>query len=369
MKKWSVLLCGILIVLAGFGVSMEDLKMTGYHFPPEEARHEGTWLTWPHHQTYGTEYRKEIEPIWVRMAEALHKGEIVHIIAYDTKERTRIAALLTAEGLDMERVDFTIAKSDDVWSRDTGPMFVLDTKGKAFIADFVFDGWGGKTPCRQDDALPREIAEAKSIPILSIPDFVLEGGSVELDGSGTAMLCKSSVVSRSRNPDRTIMEAEAYLKQYFGASNFIWLEGVLDEDITDAHIDGIARFFNDRTLLTVSEEDFFRLYEGMKAKDYDMLHTAANVRGEPYEVIELPMTAQNVRGLDYKGSYLNYYIGNEVLLLPVYDDENDAAAVGILGELYSDKEIIPIDVTDLYQYGGMLHCVTQQQPEVLMNEK
>lgn len=364
MKKWSILICGILLVLAGCGANMEDTKMAEYQFPSEDAKHEGTWLTWPHHHTYGKEYREEIEPVWVKMADALHKGENVHIIAYDANEETRIANLLTAAGLDMGKVDFTIAKSDDVWSRDTGPMFVLDSRGRAFIADFGFDGWGGKASYKLDDAIPRAVAKAKGIPILSIPGFILEGGSVELDGSGTAMLCKSSAVSHNRNPDKTIAEAEAYLTQYLGAINFIWLEGALDEDITDAHIDGMARFLDDRTLLTVSEEDFYNLYEGIQEQDYNILHSAVNAKGEPYEVIELPMTDQNVQELDYKGSYLNYYIGNEVVLLPVYYDQNDAVAEDILSELYPDKEIVPIDVTALYQYGGMLHCVTQQQPEV-----
>lgn len=294
----------------GAGVMQSD-----YHFPSEESIHEGTWLTWPHHHTYGMEYRREVEDIWLKMAFALHTGEMIHIVAYDETEQRRITKLLQAEGMDMNRVDFVIAKSDDVWSRDTGPMFVL------------------------------------------------EGGSVELDGSGTAMLCKSSVVSKSRNPELSVKQAEEYLSRYLGATNFIWLEGVVGEDITDAHIDGIARFYDAKTLLTVSEKDFFELYEGILESDYETLLSVNNAEGEPYEIIELPMTAKNVDGLGYKGSYLNYYVGNEVVLVPVYRDANDAIAMKILSELYSDREIVPIDVTALYQYGGMLHCVTQQQPK------
>ncbi len=334
-----------------------------YHFPSEDSEHEGTWLTWPHHYTYGVEYREEIENIWLEMVCALHSSENIHIVAYDKTEQARITKLLEMENVDMNHVDFVIAKSDDVWIRDTGPMFVWNRDAKLAIADFAFDGWGGKTPYQNDDAIVRVIAAAKNFPILSILDFVLEGGSVELDGSGTAMLCKSSVISESRNPKMSTADAEEYLTKYLGATNFIWLEGVVGEDITDAHIDGMARFVDDETILTVPETDFFDLYEGIAPSDYDALLNAKNARGEPYTVVELPLTAKNVKGLDYKGSYLNYYIGNEVVLLPIYGDQNDAAAIEILSELYAEREIVPINVTALYQYGGMLHCVTQQQPK------
>ena len=183
-----------------------------------------------------------------------------------------------------------------------------------------------------------------------------------MDGSGTLMACKSSVISKNRNPELTQKEAEEYFRTYLGATNFIWLEGVTDQDITDAHIDGIARFYDDRTLLTVSEDDFFELYEDMPEKDYDTLISASNGEGIPYEIVEIPMTERNVSGLDYKGSYLNYYVGNDVLLLPIYGDANDELAIEILADLYEYNEIVPIDVTALYRYGGMLHCVTQQQP-------
>lgn len=336
--------------------------MTQYYFPAEETPHEGTWLTWPHAYTYGEDYLEEVEYIWLEMAYALHTGEKVHIIAYDETEQVRIETLLTAEGLDMNQVDFVIAKSDDVWCRDTGPIFVFDEQDKLLIADFAFDGWGGKTAYHNDDKIPQAVAAQKGIPIVSIPDFVLEGGSVELDGSGTAMLCKSSVVSKNRNPGMSVSQAENYLSQYFGATNFIWLEGVVGQDITDAHIDGTARFVDNKTILTMSETDFFELYEDVIESDYDALHSAKNASGESYKIIELPMTSDNVAGLDYKGSYLNFYVGNEVVLVPIYGDQNDTAATKILAEIYADRKIVPIDVTTLYQYGGMLHCITQQQP-------
>lgn len=268
-----------------------ELEMGNYYFPAEESLHEGTWLTWPHHYTYGIEYRNEVENIWLEMVIALQNGERIHIIAYDEFEQERINMLLESKNIDLSQIDFVIAKSDDVWSKDTGPMFVINDAGEITIADFSFDGWGGKMPYKNDDKISSIVAKAKNIPIVSIPDFVLEGGSVELDGNGTAMLCKSSVISENRNSGISVEEAEKYLSRYLGATNFIWLEGVVGEDITDAHIDGMARFLDSETLLTVSEQDFFELYENIVENDYEALLNAKNSNGEYYQILELPMTA------------------------------------------------------------------------------
>lgn len=138
---------------------------------------------------------------------------------------------------------------------------------------------------------------------------------------------------------------------------------MLDEDITDAHIDGIARFYDKKTILTVSQNDFFELYEKIKLNDYKRLESARNTSGDKYNLIALPLTDKNVKGLDYKGSYLNFYIANSVVLMPAYNDKNDIAAQNILAQLYPNKIIIPINVNSLYKYGGMIHCITQQQPQ------
>lgn len=365
MKSLRIILCLVLLGLSGGSVNRKDTTMTTYYFPSEKAQHEGTWLTWPHRFTYGRRYRNEIEPIWVAMVKALNQGENVHIIAYSVREQKRITKQLVKQSVDMRKVDFTIAKSDDVWARDTGPIFVRNAAGKLAIADFGFNGWGDKTAYQDDNRLPMAVSKSKKIPILPIPKFVLEGGAVELDGHGTAMLCESSVLNENRNPDMTKHEAEAYMKKYFGVTNFIWLTGVTGEDITDAHIDGMARLRDDHTILTVSKTDFSELYDGIQMKDYQTLRTAKNAKGKRYKLVELPMTAKNVHGLDYKGSYLNYYVGNEVVLVPTYHDRNDKVAMKMLGKLYPNRKMVGIDVTELYQYGGMLHCVTQQQPEDL----
>jgi agmatine deiminase len=342
--------------------SSEIENAAAYSIPAESEEHEGTWLIWPHKYTYGQEYQEELENIWISMTNALISGEKVHIIAYNEEEKARITGVLEDYEMDMEQIDFTIAESNDVWVRDTGPIFAFDEKDDLTILNFGFDGWGKKTAYEKDDDIPLRVAEARDINIENFPDIVLEGGAMELDGAGTFMACKSSVISKNRNAGLSQEELEEFLQQNLGITNFIWLEGVTNEDITDAHIDGIARFYDKNTLLTVPEDDFYDLYENIPEEDYDVLQSAKNADGEKYDIVEIPLTKNNVSGLDYKGSYLNFYVGNDVVLLPVYGDENDGKAIEILQELYPDRDVAPIDVTPLYKYGGMLHCVTQQQP-------
>lgn len=338
-----------------------DTKMT-YHMPAEDMPHEGTWLIWPHRYTYGVAYQRELEYIWVQMVEALHTDERIHIIAYSKEEQVHIERLLTHADIDMKQIDFLITKSDDVWIRDTGPIFLLDSNNKTVIGDFGFDGWGQKVSYENDDKIPKEIGKQKDIHTIDISTFILEGGAVEVDGNGTLMGALSSIVSKNRNSGMTVKQAEEYLSNYLGVRNFIWLEGVTDEDITDAHIDGMARFLNSQTILTVSQQDFRKLYENISIDDYTKLQEARNIDGKPYNIVELPLTKEIVEGADCYGSYLNYYIGNQVVLVPIYEDENDEVAIQIIKELYPNRKIVPIVVNNLFQYGGMIHCVTQQQP-------
>lgn len=296
------------------------------------------------------------------MIKALSPDEKVHIVAYDEDLKDEIIKKLEAVSANMENIDFVIAKSDDVWARDTGPMFAKDKDGQLVIIDFAFDGWGKKTTYKNDDDIPKSVAIEKKLPIVDVSDFVLEGGSIEIAPDMTALLTKSCVVSKNRNSNLSVEDAEHFLSKYLGVKKFIWLDGVTDEDITDAHIDGFARFYDENTILTVPEADFFNLYEGIKEEDYKILTTATNTENKPYEIVEIPLTKKNVRGLDYKGSYLNFYLGNKSVLVPVYGDENDEVALQIISELYSDRAIVPINVVPLYKNGGMIHCVTSHQP-------
>jgi hypothetical protein len=173
------------------------------------------------------------------------------------------------------------------------------------------------------------------------------------------------VTHPSRNPDLSESEIEDYLNTYMGLTNFIWLDGVYGSDITDMHIDGFVKFAGNNTIVTMDSIDLDYWY----VADWEMeaIYGANNSEGEPFEIVMLPLTQNDVvtkYGLDlgYKGSYVNYYIANEVVLVPTYNEPNETIALNILATFHAESEVIGIDVRNIYAYGGMVHCLTQQQP-------
>lgn len=345
-----------------------------YRMPEESELHEGTWLQWPHQYQYGNAYRNNLDPTWVAMTAALVESENVHIIAYNDIEKERILTLLNTANIPLDNIDFKIYKTDDVWVRDNGPIYVWDNNGDLLIQDWGFNGWGQKTddfsglPIRylNCDNIPARIADEQGRALVDINSIMInEGGSVEIDGHGSLMACKSSILNSNRNPGMTKEQAETIFTKYLGVTHFIWLDGQAGLELTDQHIDGFARFGNANTIVTMEQNDLLN-FDVMQS-DIDKLYAAKNKDGEAYTFLKVPLTSGDVvttngSSLGYKGSYVNYYIANTKVLVPNYNDENDAIANGIIQSLYPNRTVVGIDVRNLYANGGMVHCVTQQQP-------
>lgn len=337
-----------------------------YTFPEESEPHEGTWLQWPHHYQYGTQFRNRMDPTWIELTRELRTSENVHIIAYNQTERDRIITLLNNASVSLTNVDFYIYPNDDFWIRDNGPIFVRDNNGNLVIQDWGFNGWGNKADSNNCDAIPNRIAQSQNRTLVDLNSVMInEGGSVELDGHGSLMACKSSILNNNRNPGMTQSEAEAIFTTYLGVTNFIWLEGQAGLEITDQHIDGFARFGNATTIVTMNNNDLLQ-YDVLQS-DIDRLYAATNKDGVAYNFLTLPLTQNNVtttygQNLGYKGSYCNYYIANTKVIVPTYNDPNDTVALQALQTLYPNRTVVGIDFRDAYANGGMTHCVTQQQP-------
>ena len=337
-----------------------------YTMPQESEPHEGTWLQWPHEYQYGQTYRNRIDQTWVEMTNELITSEKVHLIVYNQSEQNRVTTLLKNASISLANIDFKIYQTDDVWARDNGPIYVRDKKGNLVIEDWGFNGWGNKTEFRKCNIIPSKIAADQTKTVVDLNNtMVNEGGSVEIDGQGTLMACKSSVINKNRNSGKTQAQIEEIFTKYLGVSHFIWLDGVAGFEITDMHIDGFARFGNASTIVSMAESDL--LDWQVKQSDIDKLFTATNKNGSKYSFLKLPLTQNNVtttygKKLGYKGSYVNYYIANTKVLVPNYSDANDKVANRLIQTLYPTRKVVGIDVRNLYANGGMIHCITQQQP-------
>ena len=326
-----------------------------YVMPSEESQHEGTWLQWPHNYGWDPNHINRYEEIWIQMAKALHTGERVHIIVYNLNELSRVKAVLSNRGLDMSKIDFWDYPTDDVWVRDNGPIFVRDSSNNLVVQNWKFNGWGQKSDYWNDDYIPIDVARDLGLPRVDVP-MVNEGGSIEIDGKGTMMAKKSSIINKNRNPGLTQAKVESYFRKYLGVTNFIWLKGQAGLDITDDHIDGTARFAGGNRIVTTKRSDF------VNPSEYDVLVKARNAEGKRYQIIHLPITEKEVLNTGYQGIYVNYYVANEVVIVPTYNDPMDEEAIRILSEVYPTRRIVGINMEKLYEDGGAAHCVTQQQP-------
>ena len=359
------------------GLSPED-----FHMPAEWERHEGTWLQWPHDDQWRG-YQLKLENIWLHLVSNLHEHEKVHICVQDTRRKEHIEHQLEFFGIGFKNISFHIIPTNDVWSRDNGPTFVINKKGEIAIVNWKFNGWGNRYRYNLDNLVPERISKELNIPIFHAP-LTLEGGAIDVNGKGILMATRSALINSNRNPGMTQKEIEEILKRYLGIEHFIWLTGMKTEsltigwaDDTDTHIDTVARFVNDNTVLYAWAEKTDPRYPLLK-KCYEELKNATKELDEPLNLIPLPLPKNGVYSTSRIGegggimksakplvtdaSYTNFYIANDIVLVPVFGNINDEHALEIISQQFPHRKIIGINCVSLIENGGSIHCVTQQQP-------
>lgn len=355
-----------------------------WHMPAEWGKHEGTWLQWPHEDQWPG-YQMKLEHIWLWMVSYLHNHENVHICVQDERRRDHIIKQLQFFNIGLRNIDFHIIPTNDVWARDNGPTFVVKRK-KLGIVNWNFNGWGGRYEHNLDNEVPKRIQTELDVPIFS-PDLTAEGGNIEVNGRGTLMATKSAVLNDNRNPGISIEKIEDVFRQYLGVNHFIWLTGLKTDnpaeigwaDDTDAHIDTVARFVNPNTVVYSWTDDETDPCYPMLKRNYEELKKATIEDGSKLNLVPLPLPKNGIYSTSHIGAggnisqsevplrinafYTNFYIANEVVLVPIYGNINDQKALEILSEQFPYRDIIGINVLDLAENGGEIHCVTQQQPE------
>lgn len=324
----------------------------GYSFPAEFKEHKATWLSWPHKDTWGRRYRNAVESVWVEMVRNLQTGEEVHILVPDAEREKRVQEVLYSNKIGRENLFFHHIPTDDVWMRDMGPYFVSDGEGNLAVMLCEFNGWGDEDiPYARDRLVGRRIANLLDLDTYGT-DMILEGGAVTVNGAGTLITTEYCLLHESRNPDMSKEEATEILKAMYGVSHVVWLPGgAFPDDMTEGHIDGFCKFIDENTLVYAinwgdSESDTI-LEENLA-----VLREAVDQDGNPFEIILLD------------GGDGNFYIANEVVLVPTVRRyiKYYEAMMEQLRPLFPDKRVVGIDCTDLYKFGGAIHCVTQQQP-------
>ena len=336
----------------------------GYRMPAEWETHSATWLSWPRRE--GISFPNAFDrvlPTLRQMVEALLSSERVCINVCNEIHEGEARDVL--KGLPLERLTFHRIPTNEPWCRDHGPIFLTrDEEPQLAIIDWDYNAWGGKyPPCDMDEVVPTRVAEILGLPVF-YPRMILEGGSIDVNGAGALLTSESCLLNPNRNPGLNRSEIEQRLRDYLGVSEILWLGDGIEGDDTDGHIDDLARFVDERTIVTVVEEKQEDANHKPLQENLARLR-AMKWKGSPFEIITLPMPAKIVReDLRLPASYAHFYIANECILLPTFNDPNDAAAHSTLEKAFPTRRIISIDCTELIWGLGAFHCLTQQQPAV-----
>ncbi|KAA9134237.1 agmatine deiminase family protein [Marinihelvus fidelis] len=332
--------------------------------PPEWAPHQCTWISWPHNRDSWPGKFEPVEPVMARFVGVLSATELVRINVLDAAHEAHVRAHL--EGVaTAANVRFHHFPTNDAWCRDHGAIFVSRAGADAplLALDFGFNAWGGKyPPFDRDNAIPPQMAEALGVPCRSI-DMILEGGSIEVNGAGALMTTENCLLNPNRNPTMGRDGIEAALKANLGVNHVMWLgDGIVGDD-TDGHIDDITRFVAEDTVVTMIEGDAGDENHAPLAENRERLDTLRLADGRPLNVVELSMPRPVCfNGDRLPASHANFYIGNQVVIVPVFNDPVDAPNLARLRDLFPGRDVVGIDCTDVVLGLGAFHCLTQQVP-------
>ncbi len=341
---------------------MEKPAALGFRMPAEWEPHEAVWFSWPHPDgiSFPGAYER-IPPAMGALVRAAAEFEPVRINVLDAAEEAEARRHVGRS----DAVEYFHVPTNEPWCRDHGPIFLVnDTTREVAVADFDFNAWGGKY---EGTDLDRRVPSllAGLLRLRSFPNpMVLEGGSIEVNGSGALLTTRSCLLNPNRNPGLTEEQIEANLCDWLGVRKILWLGDGIEGDDTDGHIDDLTRFVGKSRVVTVMEDNPEDANYTILEANLAALRALRNEDSEAIEVVTLPMPANR---LEYEGqrlpaSYANFLILNGGVLLPSFDDPRDADAAAVLASVFPGRKVVPVDCRALIIGLGSVHCLSQQQP-------
>lgn len=347
------------VLLAGAGLALTGNRAMAatrprLHVPPEDDPHALTFMQWPasrrvHPDPY---FLDQLQRTIAIIADAIAAFEPVVVLA-DRAEHARAGGMLTSS------VELWDVPTEDLWCRDSGPLFAWDSDGELVVSHIQFNGWGGKQVHKRDGRVAAKVADRLGLKLVS-SGLKGEAGGVEHDGHGLLMAHESSWVIRNRNPGLDRAAVERRLLDAYGADRMIWSPGVRGEDITDYHIDSLARFIGPGQAL-INLPDAPDRHDPFHQAAFE---THATLIAAGLEVVRIPEpNYRRIKSIDFVASYANFYVCNGAVIVAEFgDDDTDAIAMETLRQRYPGREIVALNVDPLGEVGGGIHCATQQMP-------
>ncbi len=351
----------------------------GFYMPGEFEFHEGCIMIFPERPDSWQYGGYAARRAFVQVAEAIGESEKVTVCASRAQYDNARAAL-------PPHIRVVEMSSNDAWARDYGPTFVRNAAGEVRGIDWGFNAWGGLCdglyfPWDKDNQMARKLCDLLDADVYDKRDFILEGGSIHVDGEGTCMVTESCLLSGGRNPGLTKQEIQEVLEEYLGVSKVLWLPCGIYNDETNEHIDNICAFVKPGEAVLAWTDDEEDVQYAMSRASLEYLESALDAKGRRIKVHKLPLpkpvtvTEEECRGLDscwdrpsrvpgerLAASYVNFYIANGSIVMPGFGDPADAEAKEILQGLFPDRKVVQIYARDILIGGGNIHCITQQIP-------
>ena len=351
----------------------------GFSMPAEWETHEATWLGWPHNETDWPDKIDTIRWVYGEMVRKITPGELVRLLVQNKTEEKLARHYLSRAGCDLKRVEFVVHPTNRGWTRDSGPIHVqrklVSGKRKAetsetAIVHFHFNAWAKYDDWQKDRQVPETAAKLLGKRLFNAEcngkDFVLEGGGIDVNGRGTLLTteeCYQHPKVQVRNPGLTRAQYDETFKKYLGVTNVLWLANGPVGDDTHGHIDDMCRFVNPKTVVLIKETNPKDINFRPLAENWERIQDLRLEDGSKPEVVPLPMPDPVFYdGYRLPASYANFYISNAAVIVPTFNDPNDRVALGILGDLFKDRDVVGIHAVDLVLGFGSLHCLSQQQP-------